>query len=331
MRSRHARFAAFALALLCAAAGPRGTDDLSQLKGDIRVDGSSTVYPITEAVAEDFSKAAKGVRATVGVSGTGGGFKRFCKGETDISDASRPISRDERDACKASGIEFIELPIAYDGLTIVVNRANDWARTLTLDQLRKIFSAGGAARTWKEVNPAWPDRAIKCYSPGTDSGTFDYFREVVVGKDGKVRADMSVSEDDNVLVNGVAGDRDAIGFFGFAYYVENKDKLHAVGIDGGKGVVEPSEATILDGRYSPFSRPLFLYVNRKSADRAEVQAFVDFYLRNVPKLAGSVGYTALPDSLYGTTGANWKKRRTGTQFLDADGNKVPGSLSSVYR
>jgi len=332
MRTRITRLAAATVALLAiAASAPQSGSELAALKGEIRVDGSSTVYPITEAVAEDFSKAAKGVRTTVGISGTGGGFKRFCKGEIDISDASRPISRGELDTCKSAGVEFIEIPIAYDGLCIVVNKQNTWATKLTLDQIRKIYSATGTAKTWKDLDSAWPDRAIKVYSPGTDSGTFDYFREVTVGKDGKVRSDMSVSEDDNVLVNGVAGNRDAIGYFGFAYYVENKDKLIAVALDDGKGAVLPADATILDGSYAPFSRPVFIYVNRKSADRPEVAAFVNFYLRNAPKLSKEVGYTPLPESIYGTANANWKARRTGTQFLDASGERVTGALKNVYK
>ena len=332
MRTRFTLLTATAVALLSAAASaPQSGSQLATLKGEIRVDGSSTVYPITEAVAEDFSKAAKGVRTTVGVSGTGGGFKRFCKGETDISDASRPITKSEAETCKGANIEFVELPVAYDGLCIAISKQNTWATKLTLDQIRKIYSASGTAKTWKDLDSAWPDRAIKVYSPGTDSGTFDYFKEVTVGKDGKVRSDMSVSEDDNVLVNGVAGDRDAIGYFGFAYYVENKDKLVAVAVDNGKGAVLPTDATILDGSYEPFSRPVFIYVNRKSADRPEIGAFVDFYLQQAAALSKEVGYSPLPESIYGTARTNWKARRTGTQFLDAKGDKVSGSLANVYK
>jgi phosphate transport system substrate-binding protein len=332
MRTRFTLLTATAIALLSvAASAPQSGSQLATLKGEIRVDGSSTVYPITEAVAEDFSKAAKGVRTTVGVSGTGGGFKRFCKGETDISDASRPITKTEAETCKSANIEFVELPVAYDGLCIAISKQNTWATKLTVDQIKRIYSASGTAKTWKDLDSAWPDRAIKVYSPGTDSGTFDYFKEVTVGKDGKVRSDMSVSEDDNVLVNGVAGDRDAIGYFGFAYYVENKDKLVAVAVDDGKGAVLPTDATILDGSYEPFSRPVFIYVNRKSADRPEIGAFVDFYLQQAAALSKEVGYTPLPESIYGTARTNWKARRTGTQFLDAKGDKVSGSLANVYK
>ena len=332
MRTRFTLLTATAVALLSvAASAPQSGSQLATLKGEIRVDGSSTVYPITEAVAEDFSKAAKGVRTTVGVSGTGGGFKRFCKGETDISDASRPITKTEAETCKSANIEFVELPVAYDGLCIAISKQNTWATKLTVDQIRKIYSASGTAKTWKDLDSAWPDRAIKVYSPGTDSGTFDYFKEVTVGRDGKVRSDMSVSEDDNVLVNGVAGDRDAIGYFGFAYFTENKDKLVAVAVDDGKGAVLPTDATILDGSYEPFSRPVFIYVNRKSADRPEIGAFVDFYLQQAAALSKEVGYTPLPESIYGTARTNWKARRTGTQFLDAKGDKVSGSLANVYK
>ena len=332
MRTRFILLTATAVALLSvAASAPQSGSQLATLKGEIRVDGSSTVYPITEAVAEDFSKAAKGVRTTVGVSGTGGGFKRFCKGETDISDASRPITKTEAETCKSANIEFVELPVAYDGLCIAISKQNTWATKLTVDQIRKIYSASGTAKTWKDLDSAWPDRAIKVYSPGTDSGTFDYFKEVTVGRDGKVRSDMSVSEDDNVLVNGVAGDRDAIGYFGFAYFTENKDKLVAVAVDDGKGAVLPTDATILDGSYEPFSRPVFIYVNRNSADRPEIGAFVDFYLQQAAALSKEVGYTPLPESIYGTARTNWKARRTGTQFLDAKGDKVSGSLANVYK
>jgi len=197
--------------------------------------------------------------------------------------------------------------------------------------LKKIYNASGTAKTWKDLDASWPDRAIKVYSPGTDSGTFDYFREVTVGKDGKIRSDMSVSEDDNVLVNGVAGDVDAIGYFGFAYYIENKDKLNDVAIDNGKGAVLPTDATILDGTYAPFSRPLFIYVNKKSIERPEVVAFVNFYLQNAAKLSKEVGYTPLPESIYGTVHTNWKSRRIGTQFTEASGVKVSGPLAHVYK
>ena len=301
------------------------------LSGAVKIDGSSTVYPITEAVAEEFGAEQRDVRVTVGISGTGGGFKRFTVGETDISDASRPIKKSELDKATENGVEFIEVPVAYDGLSIVVNHDNDFVKTLTVADLKKIFVEGNAAKTWKEVNPAWPDIAIKIYAPGTDSGTFDYFKEVVAGEGDSIRSDMSVSEDDNVLVRGVAGDKGAIGFFGCAYYFENTDSLRAVAIDGGKGGVLPDKDTIESGEYAPFSRPLFIYVNAKAADRPEVNAFVQFYLENGPALAEEVGYVRLPSEITELTKTNYQNRKTGTQFLDDKGEKVHGPLSKVYK
>ncbi len=304
--------------------------DAKNLQGSIKIDGSSTVAPITTAVAEDFRESAPNIRVTVGISGTGGGFKRFATGETDISNASRPIKKEEADACRKNGVEFIELPIAFDGLSVVVNKGNTWVDALTMDDLRAIFGAGRAAKMWNEVRPEWPSEPIKIFAPGTDSGTFDYFKEEVVGKDGKIRSDMSVSEDDNVLVTGVEGDKNAIGFFGFAYYVENKDKLKVVKIDGGKGPVEPTHATIENGTYAPFGRPLFVYINKKSAERPEVRAFIDFYLANGSALVEEVGYVKLPSAIMEKSVANFKAGKTGTQFTDAEGKKVSGPLAKVY-
>jgi phosphate transport system substrate-binding protein len=312
------------------AAAPQDAN-LQSLKGVVKIDGSSTVYPITEAVAEEFNAAAPKVRVTVGVSGTGGGFKRFVAGEIDIADASRPIKKSENDMATKAKLDYIELPIAFDGLTIVVNPKNTWCTSLTVEQVKKIYSASGSAKTWKDVDPSWPATQIKVYSPGTDSGTFDYFKEVVVGKDGAIRSDMSVSEDDNVLVRGVTGDEGAIGFFGCAYYFENKDKVRAVAIDGGKGAVMPTVESIEDGSYAPFSRPLFIYVSKASAAKPEVKAFVDFYLKNVGRLAGEVGYVKLPDAVYAKVGANWTAGRTGSQFIDAKGDHVTGSLAEFYK
>lgn len=322
--------ALMALGAVAIAAAPQ--DFKSLPKSSLRVDGSSTVYPIAEAVAEEFSKTAPQVNVTVGRSGTGGGFKRFVAGETDVSNASRPIKKTEADQAKSAGIEFIELPIAYDGLTIVVNKANTFVDKLTVADLKKIFTATGGAKTWKDVNPAWPAQAIKVFSPGTDSGTFDYFKEVVIGADGQARSDMTVSEDDNVLVTGVAGDPNAIGFFGCAYYFENKDKIKSVPIVNSKGTaVSPTSTTITDGTYEPFSRPLFIYVSRKSADRPEVDGFVRFFLAQAPNLVDDVGYVALPESVYGTAATNWKNRRTGTQFLDGSGKPIHGVVTSIYK
>ncbi len=319
--------------LLAAVVAPAQGQDLKKLRGAVKIDGSSTVYPITEAVAEDFAEVAPGVRVTVGISGTGGGFKRFTVGETDISDASRPIRKDELDKASSGGVEFIELPVAFDGLSIVVNKANTWVDHLTVDDLKKIFTDGSPVKSWKDIRPQWPDMAVKIYAPGTDSGTFDYFKEVVAGDKGAIRSDMSVSEDDNVLVRGVAGDQGAIGFFGCAYYFENKDKLKVVPIvNSGTGKpVEPTHETIESGTYAPLSRPLFIYVNVKSLDRPEVKAFVNFYLTNGPALAEEVGYVRLPEEICTRARRNFEQGRTGTQFLDEAGHKVPGALGDVYR
>ena len=313
---------AFFISLALAAAMQTSDADLSKLTGQIKVDGSSTVYPITEAVAEDFQAKATKTRTTVGVSGTGGGFKRFCAGETDITNASRPISASEAQSAKTNKIDFVELPIAFDGLAIVVNPSNNWVTQLNVAQLKNIFTADSPAKKWSDVNPAWPSETIKVFSPGTDSGSFDYFKEVIIGK-GNIRSDLSVSEDDNVLVTGVAGDKNAIGYFGFAYYAENASKLKLVPIDGGKGAITPSNKTIEDGTYAPFSRPLFIYVNAKSAARPEIAAFVDFYLANTAALSKEVGYTALPAPMQERATATWKSKKLGTQYLDSAGNKVP--------
>lgn len=308
------------------------TAQAQNLRGVVQVDGSSTVFPITEAVAEEFQKEEPGVRVPVGVSGTGGGFKRFVKGETDISNASRPIKAEEAEAAKAAGIEFIELPVAYDGLSVVVNPANTFINQLTVEQLQHIYRADLAAKTWKDVNPAWPAEPIKVYSPGTDSGTFDYFKEVVCPEKGQaMRSDMSVSEDDNVLVSGVAGDAYAIGYFGVAYYEENKDKVRVVPIvnpETGQAV-EPTAETVESGEYAPLSRPLFVYVNAKSAAKPEVKAFVEFYLDEAAELAAEVGYISLPKGVYGKAESNFNGRKTGTAYLK-DGKKVEGPVTEVY-
>ena len=304
--------------------------DKAALKGTIKIDGSSTVFPITEAVSEEFRKESPKVRATVGVSGTGGGFKRFAAGEIDIADASRPIKKAEAEAATKAGIEYIELPVAFDGLTIVVNKKNSWCNALTIAQIKKIYTATEPAKTWKDLDANWPAKPIKVYSPGTDSGTFDYFKEVTVGKDGAIRSDISVSEDDNVLVRGVEGDEGSIGFFGCAYYFENKDELKAVAVDGGKGPVAVSVESVENGSYAPFSRPLFIYVNKKSAERPEVAAFVEFYLKKASALVSEVGYVKIPDVVSGKVAANWQKRRTGTQFTKPNGDSVTGSLANVY-
>ncbi len=301
-----------------------------RLTGTVKIDGSSTVFPITEAVAEEFATEAPRVRVTVGISGTGGGFKRFVVGETDISNASRPIKASEYEAAKSAGVEFIEVPVAYDGLTIAVHPANYWVDSLTVDEIKKIFLEDRAAKRWSDVRAGWPDTEIKIYAPGTDSGTFDYFKEVVAGKKGSIRSDMSVSEDDNVLVRGVVGEENAIGFFGSAYYFENEDKLKAVAIHNGERPVLPTPETIESGEYAPFSRPLFIYVTKKSAVRPEVKAFVEFYLEHAGRLADEVGYVRLPERIYDKALRNFRTRKTGTHFLDENGEKLSGSLTKLF-
>ena len=268
----------------------------------VKIDGSSTVFPVTEAVAEEFQKASKGaVNVTVGISGTGGGFKKFCRAETDVSNASRPILKKEMDDCKAAGVEYIELPVAFDALTVVVNPKNGFVKQLTVAEMKKMWepAAQGKVKTWKDVNPAWPDQPLKLFGPGADSGTFDYFTEAVVGKSKSSRGDFTASEDDNVLVTGVSRDLGGLGYFGYAYYVENKDKLKAVPIVNAKGqAVAPSMEAVIAGSYEPLSRPIFIYVNVKSLARPEVRNFVEFYMKNGAKLAKEVKYVPLPDSAY---------------------------------
>ena len=283
----------------------------------IQIDGSSTVFPITEAVSEEFQKAKKGVvKVTVGIAGTGGGFKKFCRGEIDISDASRPILKQEMETCKQSGVQYIELPIAYDALTVMVNPKNDWVKALTVPDLKKIWepSAQGKITTWNQVRSEWPNSPLKLFGPGADSGTFDYFTEAIVGKAKSSRGDFTASEDDNVLVQGIANDRNALGYFGFAYYIENQKKLKAAPIDGGKGAVMPSAKTVEDGTYQPLSRPIFIYVSKKSLDKPEVREYVEFYLKNAPALVKQVKYVTLPPSAYTIGMEHVKKGKVGTVF-----------------
>ena len=290
------------------------------------------MYPISEAAASRFIKQFPNVNVTVGVSGTGGGFERFTKGETDISDASRPIKDSEFAVAKTSGISFVELPVAYDGLTLVVHKENDWIDHLTLDEIKKIFTSEGNAKTWSQVRSGWPETEVKIFAPGTDSGTFDYFLEVVAGKNGSLRSDMSTSEDDNVLVTGVAGSPTAIGFFGVAYYEENKDKLKAVPVVNPESgdAVSPDPQTIENGTYAPFSRPLFIYVNTKSLGRPEVKRFVDFYLKNAPEMAKQTGYVALPEAVYASAVKHARARKSGTHYITAEGEKRSGAVTEVY-
>ena len=300
----------------------------------VKVDGSSTVYPITEAVAEDFQKSKKNsIRATVGISGTGGGFKKFCRGETDISNASRPITKKEMEDCKVAGVEFMEFPVAYDALTVVINPKNDWARKMTVAELKAIWepAAQGKITNWRQVNPAWPDRPLKLYGPGADSGTFEYFTEAINGKSKATRGDFTATEDDNVLVQGVARDIGGLGYFGFAYFVENKSKLAAVSIatEAGKPAVGPSLDTVINGTYQPLARPIFVYVNAKAADRPDVREFVEYYMKHGESLAKEVKYVPLPAKAYAYNLEHFAKRAKGTKF--GGENKVGLTIEELMK
>ncbi len=276
----------------------------------IKIDGSSTVFPVTEAIAEEFRSANPKIKITIGVSGTGGGFKKFANGEVDINNASRPFKDKEIAAAATKGINFYELPIAYDGLSIIVNKKNTFVDSLTIDQLKKIWEPNSKVKTWKDVNSAWPDKKIVLYGPGPDSGTFDYFTEEVVGTPRAMRSDFTSTEDDNVIVNGVSGDEFALGYFGFAYFQENASKLRALSIDKGKGPVHGEDKTISNGSY-PLARPLFIVISTKAAERQEVKDFVNFYLKNAAKLAKEVGYTALPSDMYTEATKRFQTGKTG--------------------
>ncbi len=295
-----------------------GAVPLASIAQVVKIDGSSTVYPVTEAVAEEFQKANKGLKVTVGVSGTGGGFKKFCRGETDISNASRPISASEMADCKKIGVEYFELPVAFDALTVVINPRNTWLKQATVAELKKMWepAAQGKLMRWNQVNPAWPDQPMKLFGAGSDSGTFDYFTEAIVGKSKSSRGDFTASEDDNVLVQGVAGDVNAIGYFGYAYYAENTGKLKALPIveKEGKAAVSPSEQTVLAGTYQPLARPIFIYVNAKSLGKPEVKKFIDFYMTQGAKMAKEVKYVPLPAEAYKTALEHIAKGKKGTVF-----------------
>lgn len=318
MPCRHLRSASFALAgfgLLIAAVLTAS----SALAGTIKIDGSSTVYPITDAVAAEFQKARKyATNLTVGISGTGGGFRKFCRGETDISDASRPILTKEMQECRAAGVEYLELPVAFDALTVVVNIKNPFLTSITVDELKRLWepAAQGKVMRWNQVNPAWPNAPVKLFGPGADSGTFDYFTEAIVGVAKASRLDYTASEDDNVLVRGVARDTNALGYFGYSYYVANRHKLKALPITGklGKPAVEPSVKAVIKGTYQPLSRPIFIYVNAQALDRSEVRDFVQFYLKNGARFAIDAKYVPLPESAYAMVLEHVKAMRRGTVF-----------------
>jgi phosphate transport system substrate-binding protein len=284
----------------------------------IKIDGSSTVFPIAEAVAEEFQISKRGkVRVTVGIAGTGGGFKRFCRGETDISNASRPILKEEMEACRAAGVKYMELPVAFDALTVVVNPQNTWAKSLTVADLKKMWEPGAQGRItkWNQVRSDWPAQPLMLFGPGADSGTFDYFTEAVNGKAKASRGDFTASEDDNVLVQGVENNKNALGYFGFAYYVAHKDRLRAAPIVNPQGKeVLPSVETVNDGTYQPLSRPLFIYVRDTAAKRPEVKEFIQFYLTQGADLAKEVGYVPLPKEAYSLALKHFNDGKMGTVF-----------------
>jgi phosphate transport system substrate-binding protein len=319
MVSRRRRIATWttvaALAGAVAACGQSQTGGSGQTQV-ITADGSSPVFLVTEAVAEEFQRANPGTRVTVGRSGTGGGFQKFCRGEIDVSNASRPIRPTEIESCQKSGVGYLELPVAYDGIAVVIHPKNTWAATMTVAELKKIWepAAEGKILRWNQVRPNWPDQELHLFGAGVDSGTFDYFTEVIVGKATQSRGDYTSSEDDNVIVQGVSGDEYALGYFGYAYYEENKDKLKIASVDNGKGPVAPSPETVANGTYAPLSRPIFIYPKVTSLDRPEVRSFIDFYLTKGPALVREVGYVALTDAEYEMVRKRFADRRTGTMF-----------------
>lgn len=309
------KFNAFAAATAVAVClMPHGASAQSMIK----IDGSSTVFPIAEAVAEEFQISKRGkVRVTVGIAGTGGGFKRFCRGETDVSNASRPILKEEMESCRKAGVKYLELPVAFDALTVVVNPKNDWVKTLTVADLKKMWepSAQGRVTRWNQIRPEWPNEPLVLYGPGADSGTFDYFTEAVNGKSKASRGDFAASEDDNVIVQGVESNKNALGYFGYAYYIANKARVRAAPVvnKAGKPVM-PSIEAVNDGSYEPLSRPLFIYVSEAASQRPEVREFINFYLSEGAELAKEVGYVPLPDEAYRMAREHFAAKKLGTVF-----------------
>ena len=306
-----------AAALACGGGAEQAADG-STLSGPVEIDGSSTVYPISEAVAEEFQIANPGTRVAVGVSGTGGGFKRFCAGETDISNASRPIEDEEAATCEQNGVQFTEIRVAWDGLSVVTNPSNDFVQCLTTDELKRIWEPGSTIDNWSQVRDGFPDKDLVLYGPGTDSGTFDYFTEAIVGETDASRPDYTASEDDNVLVQGVQGDPGALGYFGFAYYEENADRLKLLGVDGGTGCIQPSVETIETQTYAPLSRPLFIYVSDVGLAKPQVEAFVEFHLQEGAELVRSVGYIPLQPEQYADEHAKVRELVGGAVTAPAD-------------
>ncbi len=307
------------------------TGDYASLSGDIDVDGSSTVFPITEAVAEEFGKLTNGqVRVTVGVSGTGGGFKKFCNGEIVVSDASRPIKASEVQLCSDAGVEYIEIPVAIDGVTVIANKDNTWAQCITIKELDRMWGpdAEDTVMKWSQVRDGWPDDEMEMYAPGVDSGTFDYFTDTVSGESGASRGDFTASEDDNLIIQGVSGGKNGVGYLGYAYYSENADKLKAVEVDGGSGCVPPTDANINQGTYSPLSRPLFIYVRKDAASTPHIAEFIRYFLSNEGQaLVAEVGYIPFPQPVYDLILARFENGATGTVF--GGENPMGGAVEEV--
>lgn len=306
---------------------------MDEPRGTVQIDGSSTVYPLTEAVAEEFMKEYPRVRVTVGVSGTGGGFSKFLRGETDINDASRPIKPSEAELGLENNIEYVELPVAYDGLAVIANPENTWTECLTVNELNAIWHAGSTVENWNEVRAGFPDRDLRLYGAGTDSGTYDYFTTAITGEEGASRGDFTASEDDNVLVQGLAGDVNGLGFIPYSYYSENQDKLKLLGVDdenpdNGEGCIRPGAETVQDGTYQPLSRPEFIYVNAEALDRPEVMTFVEFYLDNAAQLAREVGYVGLSDEAYRLGNERAQNRVTGSVF-EGEGSQIGVRLEDL--
>lgn len=308
------------------------TENVSSLQGTVKIDGSSTVFPISESAASSFHEKYPSVDVTVGKKGTGGGLSEFIKGEIDIADASRPMKTNELEEAKKNSIKFMELPIAYDGITICVHKDNDFISEVTVDQLRIIYSAEPGIKSWKELDPGFPDQPFKIFMPGTDSGTYDFFKEVVVGKDGHVRADVTPSEEDLVLVNGIASEKFGIGFFGASYYFENRDRVKALKVVDPKTneAVEATVENIENAKYSPLGRPLFIYVNIQSVKRPEVRRFVEFYLDEAVNICEAAGCVPLTKDLYKTVRQRFDDRLDGSYFYDSEGKSRAGTLAEVY-
>jgi phosphate transport system substrate-binding protein len=303
--------------------------DGNKLSGRILIDGSSTVFPITEAAAGEFGRKAPGVRVHLGVSGTGGGFKKFCRGETDLSDASRPIKAEEAKRCATAEVRYVEVPIAMDGISVVTHPDNRWSPCITVEELQLLWrpEAEGHILRWDQVRPGWPPRPIALYAPGRDSGTFDYFTHAIVGEEGQSRDDFTGSEDDYLLAQDIAGDPNSLGFFGFSYYLEYQDRLQLVGVDSGEGCRKPDPEAILEGRYRPLSRPIFFYASMRSLDRPEVAAFVDLYLSRARELVTRARYVPLPDTAYALAAERVRRRITGSMF--SGGSQVGVSIETL--